>query len=154
MRHLGQFNLCDTPHKLIEWINTLPDINTIDDNAIRVNGILVHYDADFVRIVVDDIVLSLDTEDVIDLHDVILDNVEIHYGIPVELIIRVNSKLLEIGSSSIYKDIIFHDKKPFALSCRPEFNFVKPSLHYRKLEKEFFELNGIEVPNYDPYHIY
>ena len=149
----NQSFLSGTSDKIIEWIDTLPDIETIYDNNIHVNGILVHHDAEYVRIVVDNIVLSVAMDDVIDIHEIEFNDMKIKYGIPVELIIKVSSKILEIGSASIYNDIIFHERKPFALSCRPEFSFIKSSSVYKKLEREFFELNGIETPRHDSHNI-
>ena len=102
--------------KLKEWANALPNIDMIDSDNISMNAILVHFDANHIRIVLDNLLMSIATDDVIDIREIISDNNYIKYGIPVEIIIKVNSKLLEIGSSSIYNEIIFH-RKPFALSC-------------------------------------
>jgi hypothetical protein len=49
----------------MQWASALPTIGIQYAESFSIIGVLVHYDSDHIRIVVDDIALSLATEDVI-----------------------------------------------------------------------------------------
>src|SRR5918994_5755962 len=142
-------------NKITEWANRLPLIDTFSsNNNINIMGTLVHYDSDHIRIMLDDLVLSIDKDDIVDICEITSpEDDDISCGIPVKLTLRVNSRLKGIIPSSFYKETIFKSEKPFALSCRPQYQIVPPPIPYRKLEREFLELNHIRKRHYDSYSI-
>jgi hypothetical protein len=117
-------------------------------------GTLFYYDAHETRIVLGDLVLSIATEDIVDINEIASPEIsDCTYGIPVELKLRVNCRLRGVAPSWIYKETIINGKKPFALSCRPEILLGQPSIRYHELEKEFLELNDIKIARHDSHNL-
>jgi hypothetical protein len=57
-------------------------------------GTLVHYDSDHIRIMLDDLVLSIDKDDIVDICEITSPEDDgISCGILVKLTLRVNSRL-------------------------------------------------------------
>ena len=102
----------------------MDDVQNVRDRPteeVVLAGFLLRSAPDAVRLVTGQLCLDFAAEDVVGVDEQPLpDDVRASFAIPVQLRLRVGARLLNASPCDFYRQLLFKERKPFAITARAE----------------------------------
>jgi len=114
------------------------------EELFSIEGIMVAGHPGQIRLLVDQAVIDLNESDVVSASELPGSlGLEERIAQPVRLVLRRGARLLDVGASEPYRDVVWQQVELFAMRTRREEPAWEMSESYRDLEREFFASYGI-----------
>ncbi len=114
------------------------------EDLFSIEGIMVAGHPGQIRLLVDQAVVDLDESDVVAASELPGSaDLEENLAQPVRLVLRRGARLLDVGASEAYRDVVRRPVELFATRTRREEPPWEMSESYRDLERQFFASYGI-----------
>ena len=111
-------------------------------DPIVIEALVVRGEGDHVRLILGSYCLDFETDDVLALDEVPLPSGVIEgTAIAAQVTLKPAARLLRVGSSSDYQDVLWNRRLPFALATRPTVTFDMNSMQQR--ENAFLGARGL-----------
>jgi hypothetical protein len=114
------------------------------EELFSIEGIMVAGHPGQIRLLVDQAVIDLNEDDVVSASELPgSPDLEEKLAQPVRLVLRRGARLLDVGDSEPYRDVVWQRVELFAMRTRREEPAWEMSESYRDLERQFFASYGI-----------
>jgi hypothetical protein len=114
------------------------------EELFSIEGIMVAGHPGQIRLLVDQAVVDLHESDVVSASELPgSPDLEETLAQPVRLVLRRGARLLDVGASELYRDVVWHRVELFAMRTRREEPPWEMSESYQDLERRFFASYGI-----------
>jgi hypothetical protein len=114
------------------------------EELFSIEGIMVAGHPGQIRLLVDQAVVDLHESDVVSASELPgSPDLEETLAQPVRLVLRRGARLLDVGASEPYRDVVWHRVELFAMRTRREEPPWEMSESYQDLERRFFASYGI-----------
>jgi len=114
------------------------------EELFSIEGIMVAGHPGQIRLLVDQAVIDLNEDDVVSASELPGSlGLEERIAQPVRLVLRRGARLLDVGTSEPYRDVVWQQVELFAMRTRREEPAWEMSESYRDLERKFFASYGI-----------
>jgi hypothetical protein len=125
--------------------DNLQNLRARPGEEVVLAGFLLRGGPDAIRLVTGQLCLDFAAEDVVAVDEQPLpEGLRPNFAIPVQLRLRAGARLLDASPCDLYEQLLFKERKPFAIAARAERTPLGDSPRFRELERAFKLEIGLE----------